>query len=336
MTTTDEDAILHEPTTEAFACFRLELHRPTLEGDTSTKNAWALLRETSRSLQQSAQRAMRDVVVAVGDLRATGKTRFATPTERADEKLGIPLATECYSNDDINSLGVSINDAFKASGASEYVYSSVARKLLTSELSSARLKDLLRGDCTYPDISRIGIMMRSRNWRLTTETRVANGKTYEDVVVEIGALKPRTGKVRLVCKSLHGPKLSRSRNLLKALEAMGLATSSEDGWSKGALTIRPLRRPGQAEKWEILLPYSSPRVNSAKSPTSIAVHRSVANMLTAVCSDGAVHHFSGRDVVLLKHQMYARRKNVQRDISSNPHRGRGAKRHFKALRRLAD
>lgn len=329
----DSRPVLHEPTDEAFACFRLEIYKPFLDDDKTTKRAWALLRETSRLLNQSMQRALRDVVVHVGDLRVAGKTRFAVPSERMNEKLGVPPPVETYTEEDFKRMSMLVNDALKASGVSEYVYSSVARKLLTSELSGTRLKDLLRGDRAYPEMRNVSIMMRGRNWRVTTEPRVANGKTYEDVVVEISALKPHTGKVRIVCRSLHGPKAARNRNLLKALAAMGTGVEHE-GWTKGALTIRPLRRPGQPEKWEILLPYSSPRANAAKSPMTVAVHRSVVNMLTAVRSDGAVYHFPGDDVVRLKHQMYARRRAIQRDLSANPHRGRGTRRHHKALVRL--
>ena len=328
--------VIHEPTDEAFACFRLEVFRPYLDTDTKTKRAWDLLRETQRSINQAAQRAIRDVIVHIGNLRMQGKTRFGVPAEKANfNNLGIPMPPECYSDDDLQHISLLVNEAFKSSGVSEYVYASVARRLLTSELANNRLKDLLRGDRTYPDVRSVGIMMRSRNWKITTEPRIANGKTYEDIVVEIGALKPKTGKMRIVCRSLHGPQLARARGLLTALQSLGTSTEA-GGWSKGALTIRALRRPGRAEKWEILLPYSSPRTSAAGSTSSLAVHRSVVNMLTAVCSDGSVYHFPGREIVALKHQMYARRRPIQRDLSARPHRGRGAKRHFRALARLAD
>lgn len=326
---------VHEPTDEAFACFRLELKRPLLEGETKATPGWHLIKDSLRRVNQAIQRAVGDVVVHIRDIRIAGRTRFAVPAEKMNERLGIPLPPECYTEDDLKPIATTLNNALKNSGVSEYVYASIARKLLASEFSGARIKDLLRGDRTYPVIRNVGLMMRSRNWRLLVESRVANGKTYEDVVVEVGALKVKTGRVRLVCASLHGGHMARARNLLNNIAVLGWETHSEaTGWSKGALTIRPVRRPGQLEKWEILIPYSAPRANTSKTETVLAVHRSVANMLTCVTSAGDVYHFPGRDIVALKAQMYARRKPIQKELAANPKRGRGVRSHFRALARL--
>jgi predicted Zn-ribbon and HTH transcriptional regulator len=59
-------------------------------------------------------------------------------------------------------------------------------------------------------------------------------------------------------------------------------------------------------------------------------------MLTAMSEDGSISHFSGHDIVKLKHQLYARKRLVQYDLTSRPHKGRGAKRHYKALARFND
>lgn len=331
----------HEPSDEAFACFRLELHRPLLEGDDKSTRAWQEIRAAHRTVGQALQRGFGDVVVHVRNLRSCGKARFATPSEKANVKLGVPLPSECYTDEDLKPFVGYITDALRGCGVSEYVYASIARRVAGSELSGEKFRALLRGEQAYPVVRNAGIMMRARNWRLTTEPRISGGKEYLDIVVETAALRPRLGHLRLVAKRIHGPSLSRSKKLLAALSAMEWSTVGETGqakgWSKGALILRPVRRPGQPEKWEILLPYSAPRIeDGAGGDIAIAVHRSVANMLTAATSDGSVYHFPGRDIVLLKHQMYARRRFVQQDLAQCAHRGRGRRRHFAALRRLAD
>lgn len=325
----------HEPADEAFACIRLELWRPELESGEPTKAAWELLRSTRRQIGQAVQRGFGDLVVHIRNLRAAGKSRFAVPSERSNAKLGVPLPTECYADEDLKPVHGFLTNALRESGVSEYVYASVARKIANSELAGEKLKGLFKGDATYPTMRNVAIMMRARNWRLVTNSRIANGKEYVDVSIEMSALRPGAGKVTLHCASLHGPKLTRNKNLLKAIAAMGLATEGE-GWSKGALSIMPVRRPGQPEKWFILLPYSAPREKSTTGGPVVAVHRSVAAMLTIVTDDGASHQFSGRDIVSLKHQMYARRRFLSRDLAANPHKGRGVRRHYKALARLSD
>lgn len=326
----------HEPSDEAFACLpRLEIHRPVLVGDSDSKRAWNELRSSRRALGQAMQRAIGDIVVHVRDLRAAGKVRFPTPAERLNEKTGVPLPTDCYEVADTKRFQALLNDGLKRSGLSEYVYSSVARRVGNSELSGEKLKALLRGDAAYPHMQSVDVMMRSRNWKLAVQDRVANGKTYLDVTVEIAALRPGLGKMRIACKGWHGPKIGRWRKLLQAIHEMEEQTEHK-GYSKGALTIMLVRRPGQPDKWFLSLPYSAPRAVAGEEGPVLAVHRSVAAMLTAISSDGDTHQFMGRDIVALKNQMYARKRKIQRDLSAMPHRGRGAKYHFKALKRLSD
>ena len=341
---TDEEtqpaSVFHEPADDAFACFRLELHRPVLEGDDKSTRAWQEIRTVRRAIGQAVQRGIGDVVVHVRNLRAAGKTRFAVPAEKANAKLGVPLPVECYVDEDLKPIGKFLETALKQSGVSEYVYASVARKVTNSELTSDKLKGLLHGETAYPVIRNTAIMMRNRNWRLYTEPRIAGGKEYLDVVVEISALRPGLGKMKLVCKRLHGPKLSRAKGLLAALEALGWNPSDPDkevgGWGKGALMLKPVQRPGQPLKWFILLPYVAPRGETVDAGVTLAVHRSVTNMLTAASSDGDTYHFPGHAVVKLKHQMHARRRLVAQDLAASPHRGRGVRSHYKALARLSD
>lgn len=130
---------LHEPSDEAFASLGLELRRPVLIGDDKATRAWQEIRAAYRATGQAVQRAIGEVVLHVRSMRAVGKTRFATPSERAQEKLGVPLASECYTAEDLDLLNAAIADSLKASGTSEYVYSSVARKLMLSEFSKSKL-----------------------------------------------------------------------------------------------------------------------------------------------------------------------------------------------------
>lgn len=326
----------HEPSDEAFACIRLEVFRPEMVDRKDSKEAWKELRWARNTVGQAVQLGMGDLILHVRNLRADGKVRFSTAAERLNLKMGIPLPTECYEDVDTKAIPSIFGNALKKSGLSEYVYASVARRIEMSELSGEKLRKILRGETTYPSMRRLGVMMRSRNWKLETSKRVKDGKEYTDVAVVIAALRPGLGKMRIVVKSLRGPKLRRSGELLAKLEELQFAASG-NGWSKGALTINTLRRPGQMEKWVIQLPYSSPRLQGAvtEGPV-IAVHRGVANMLTAASSTGKISQFPGRDVISLKFQMHARRRAVSRDLNANPHKGRGVKVHFKALARLSN
>lgn len=336
----------HEPSDEAFAALGLELRRPTLLGDEKSTRAWQEIRSCYRAVGQSVQRAIGEVVLKVRAMREAGRTRFAVPAERMQEKLGVPLPTECYLKEDLDGISAAVNDSLKASGVSEYVYASVARRLLTGEFSHSKLRALLRGEVAYPVVRAPAIMVRARNWRLGMEERVANGKVYLDVIVELSALRPGLGKMRLSCYSLHGRHLAKVLPVLKALQAMevattGVAGTASAGWSKGALSLRPVRRPGQPEKWQVLLPYSAPRVaGGGDGVTVMAVHRSVVNMLSAAVATSSgevrVYHYPGRAVVKLKNQLYARRRMVSQDLAAQPHRGRGVRYHYKALARISD
>ncbi len=342
----DESDMFHEPADEAFASLGLELRRPVLDGDEKSTRAWQEIKACHRAIGQSVQRAIGEVVLKVREMRAAGHTRFAIPAERLNEKVGVPLPSECYTKEDLDGICDAINDSLRTSGVSEYVYASVARKLLTGEFSNSKLRTLLRGEIAYPVIRSPAIMMRARNWRLGLTERVANGKVYLDIDIEISALKPGLGKMQLSCYALHGRHLAKVLPIIKALQAMEKATTGtagtvSAGWSKGAMSLRPVRRPGQPEKWQILLPYSAPRAFSESDGiTVMAVHRSVVNMLSAAVATGSgnvnIYHYPGRAVVALKQQMYARRRAVSEDLAAQPHRGRGIKHHYKALARLSD
>lgn len=332
----DEEPEFHEPSDEAYACLRLELRRPVLVDDDSNTvtRAWREIRECHRAIGRGVQLGFGNVVVHIRKLRDDGKARFATPAEKLSAKMGAPLPVECYTDDDLKPIAGMLGEALKRSGTSEYVWSSVARRLSQSELAGEKLKGLLRGDQAYPTCRNVGVMMRARNWKIYFEAVERNGKDYLDVVVEVAALRPGIGRLRLHCASMHGKQLQRSRQLINTLAMLEESTSG-GGWSKGALTLMPVRRPGQPEKWFLLLPYSAPRAAVASGMT-LAIHRGVVNMLTAATSTGDVYQFPGRDVVALKAQMYARRAAVARDLAANPHRGRGVKHHYAALARFAD
>jgi Putative transposase DNA-binding domain len=340
----EESASLrHEPQDDAYASFRLELRRPVLQGDEASTRAWQEIHSVRRLVGQAVQRGIGDIVVHVRNLRAAGKTRFPNPSERANSKLGIPLPVECYDQD-MTSLQVLFKDyleeALKQTGISEYVYSSVSRKIAASEFSGDKMRALLRGEASYPVLRNVAISMRNRNWRLYMEPKIVEGKECLDIVVEISALRPHLGRMRLICQRLTGSRLGRAKALLSALEALGYkpnyAEKKAGGWEKGALMLKPVQRPGQMLKWFIILPYVAPRSVVGESKLTMAIHRSVTNMLTAATSKGEVNYFPGHDVVKLKHQMHARRRLLAQELASMPHRGRGTRHHHKALARLSD
>ena len=332
---------LHDPE-KPMACFRLELYRPEFTNKDKTES-WQTLRAIHRRLSQAVQLAVRNVVMHIGDLRAAGKFRYATPSERANFVLsGTPLPVECYDDEkDLFSIAATVTEALKTSNTTEYLYGSLARRLCQSEFAGKKFKALLKGENAFPVVNRVGVMIRNRDWRLIQEPRIGDdGKAYIDVVVETSAWQKGAGPVRLICKSLHGGNLARAKALLDEL-----ATAPFDppvtakGWRKGALTARPVRRPGQPEKWQILLPYQPTRPDVTGEAVMV-VHRSVVNMLTAAVKDGSdvkVHHYPGLAVAMLKSQMYARRRAISRDIAARLHPMRQAnRRSYKALRRLAD
>lgn len=328
-------------TEKPMACFRLELYKPSFENQT-VSDSWRMLKATHRRLSQSVQLAVRNVVMHVGDLRAAGKIRYATPSERANEKLGIPLPSECYNEEDLFKTGALVLNALKTSGTTEYLYGSVARRLCQSEFAGSKFKALLKGENAFPVVNRVGIMVRARDWRVRLQPATHKGKEYLDVVIETSAWQKGAGPVTLTCRSLHGGSMARALSVLEELASAGdegFHPQTAKGWKKGALTIRPVRRPGQPEKWEILLPYQPVR-KDASGEAKMVVHRSVVNMLTAAVRDGdrvKVHHYPGLAVVALKSQMYARRREIARDIAARLHPMRQAnRRSYKALRRLAD
>lgn len=332
-----QEGDFHEPSEESYACLRLELYRPVVVGDDTSTRAWKEIRDVRKIIGQSIQKAMGDVMLHVRDLRGAGRWRFATPAERANEKAGIPLPVECYDKEDIDKVSKVFVKALRESGLSEYVYASISQRLTNAEFKGEKLRALLNGEAVYPSLKNVAIMMRARNWSIHTESRISEGKEYLEVYIEMSALRPKAGKIRLYCKRLHGPKLRWTKKLINELKSMGLATE-QAGWKKGALSLMPVRRPGQPEKWAILLPYASPRSQkllASGSELVIAAHRGVTNMITA-SSDGQSFQFPGRDVVALKHQMHARRRAIARDLTAMPRRGRGAKAHYKALTKLAD
>jgi hypothetical protein len=335
----DVEGILHEPEDRMMSCFRLELHHPELSSGLPRKQAWEELRSAHRRIGQAVQLAVRNVILHVGEMRSVGKIRFATPSEKMNLSLGIPLPSDCYLPEDLDRLADILTESMKTSDTTEYVYSSVARKLLMSEFAKSKLNSLLKGDVSFPVMRNVGLMMRNRNWSIRLETRVVDGKTYVDPVVETSAFRKGNGGMILHCRSLHAGKLERATGLLEELATAGQLPETANKWRKGALIIRPVRRPGQMDKWEILIPYQSPRKFSG-GQAIMSVHRSVANMLTAAVIDGSklkIHHYPGRAVVALKSQLYARRRSISRDLAARMHPMRQANRkHYRALARLSD
>ena len=332
-----------EPDDKLFASLKFELKRPVLRLDTTATRAWTEIHSAQRAAGQAVQAAIGEVVVYIRGMRQKGKTRFPNTAERENEKLGIPLPVECYSYQDIQGIHECVTRAMRASNLSEYVYGSIGQRINKAEFSHSKLVKLLNGDVSYPVFQHVGIMMRSRDWALRIRDGVSDkGKPYLDIEIEISSLRKGLGLMTLHCYSIHGKQIKRLRATLEALQTMGWDEGEARNpkvWSKGALTLRAVNRPGQPVKWQILLPYKAPRVDSTGGRASVVIHRSVVNMLSAAVKNERsteIFHYPGKTLVALKHQMYARRAALSRDIASKPHRGRGGKAHYKALHRLAD
>jgi hypothetical protein len=342
----EKEQTVFEPDDNMIAALKLELKRPVFLGDTSSTRAWQEIRSAQRAAGQAVQRAVGDVVVHIRSMRKAGKIRFANRAEQmqASKLPGGPLPEDCYTKNDLDTLYSLVSSAFRESGLSEYVYSSISQRILQSEFTKSKLAKLLSGEIAYPVFHNIGIMMRSRNWQLRFTEGEYQGKQYLDIEIEICSIRKGLGRMVLHCAALHGRQLARVKPILEALQVMGESItgtldSPARNWKKGALTLRAVNRPGQPIKWQLLLPYTAPRVDSSGGQSVIVVHRSVVNMLSAAVENERGKHvlyYPGRTIVALKHQMYARRAALSQDIASKPHRGRGGKAHYKALHRLAD
>lgn len=332
---------LHKPQAEAFACLRLELY--TIRNSDGT-SAWRDLRSASRDIGKAAQRAIGDVIVHVRDRRSEGRDRMSTPDERRLLKeTDVPLPTECWTDPELRAFQDIVTRAMKTTGLTEYIWSSVARRIVSSELAGSKLRALIRGDSSFPFMRNVAISLRNRNWRIFTEDVEREGKTYTNIIIETSAWRPGGGKMRLVCKSLHGRGAASKSAIISRLQAIDWDkpdAQEAEGYSKGALSIKRVCRPGQPEKWFLLVPYSAPRVAREGASSVVVVHRGVANMITmlAVAKQGQITagDYPGSNLVKLKSQMYARRKIIQRDLSVTPHAGRGKRSHFKALTKIAN
>jgi hypothetical protein len=332
-----------DPDEKAFASLKFELRRPVLGSDTTATRAWQEIHSAQRAAGQAVQTAIGEVVVYVRDMRKRGKIRYPNKSEQANATLGIPLLPECYTWDDIKGIHACVERSLRTSGLSEYVYGSISRRIAKAEFTRSKLAKLLAGEVSYPVFQHVGIMMRSRNWLVRCQECVSDkGKPYLDIEIEISAIRKGLGRMVLHCCSIHGRQMGRIRAILEALQAMGWDEGEAKNpkvWSKGALTLRALQRPGQPVKWQILVPYKAPRVDTSGGRAIVVVHRSVVNMLSAAVKNERgteIFHYPGKTLVALKHQMYARRAALSRDIASKPHRGRGGKAHYKALHRFAD
>jgi hypothetical protein len=340
----EEESSVHKPTKNPVACMTLELYRP--EKTDGTK-AWAELRTASRDIGKAAQVAIADIAVSLRDQRMAGKMRFSTADERAMLKdQEVPLPSECW---DTVGFKTAVEKAMKATGLTEYIWSSVTKRIVDSEFAGDRLNALLRGDSSFPLLRNVPFTIRNRNWRVLfeevtkTDVRTGQPKTYTNVVIETSAWRPGEGKMRLVCKSLHGRGVASMVEVLKKLVAIDYDKSDvpeAEGYAKGALQIARVRRPGQPEKWFVRLPYKSSRLAKEESDSLVIVHRGVVNMLSFLAIDKKNHvttgSYPGTNLVRLKSQMYARRKLIQKDLSATPHAGRGKKKHFAALKKLSD
>ena len=318
----DESDMFHEPADEAFASLGLELRRPVLDGDEKSTRAWQEIKACHRAIGQSVQRAIGEVVLKVREMRAAGHTRFAIRQNASTRRWVSRCPGECYTKEDLDGICDAINDSLRTSGVSEYVYASVARKLLTGEFSNSKLRTLLRGEIAYPVIRSPAIMMRARNWRLGLTERVANGKIYLDIDIEISALRPGLGQDGAgdVTRSMVAI-LQRYRPILKALQAMETATTGTAAMvpPKGGVRVlfpcvlcAGLDSP-RSGKFCFRI---QPRVFSVVwkyccggGPPECGQHAECGCFgSTGPDAKVQIYHYPGKTVVSLKNQMYQRRR----------------------------
>lgn len=349
-----------EPDEEFTAALRLDLAHPSfLDRPEQTKNeAWAELRNLNETLSQSVQEGMGDVLIAVRDLRAAGRNRFMSKEEREGFKESGVIPDGCYPDGLPQQFQTLLSRAMQRAGLSEYIYASVAKRLAQSEFSGGKqgkLAKLLRGQIAYPTVRNIGLMIRNRNWTLTSESVTRDVKdeqgrmvsrTYVNPVIEITSFKPGAGRVRLTCRGLHGATGKASYMAKKDLLDKLMRLCQEDdgglsakGWKKGTLTLRRVKKPGQSEEWQIILSYQSPLVTSLAPGGVLAVHRGMANVLTAAyVNDQEVnfgHKFQGDFLINAKRQFSARRSRLLREGFAGGTRAAGHA-NYGALKRLGD
>ncbi|MEX2716778.1 MAG: zinc ribbon domain-containing protein [Candidatus Sigynarchaeota archaeon] len=340
---------IHQPPDKPVAALRFRLRYPSFGASSRSRDeAWQELRRAHRDLLQRIQQAVGDVIVYVRDLRQAGKSRFATRQELQQYAQTGELPPDCYPPDVGAQLAAIVESAIKKSGLSEYVYSSVARRLANAEFRGDKLAKLLRGDIAFPSIARAGLMFRNRNWKLEVEKEVVekdDGKkvTYYHPIITVTSLRPGTGPFKFRADTPYGKSAASKEALLFRLAALGFDTKGTEGlaegWAKGTLTVQRVERPGCKEEWQLILAYVSPRAQRLKGESVVVVHRGVVNALSmlAASEDDLVigHHYPGNDIIQAKAQFQARRSRVLRDLTAKADR-RNSPKHFRALRKIGN
>lgn len=312
-----------------FAAVKLRLHHPAASGK-SSKEAWDCLWGVNRDVSVAIQNAMADVLLYLRTHR-----RFPTKEEREADTL----PSDCVVSADLHEI---VQKALRASGTSEYIWSSVSRRLVESEFSGDKLRQVLRGEIAYPVVRRPSFSVRNRNWSIRFETKIIaseNGepRKVQNPVVSVTSLRPGDGKFEFECYGFKGRGAASQILILEELAALGFETASDEtGWRKGAMSVRWLPKK---RTWEIILPYERARVERESDPTStVVVHRGIVNMvMVGVVSgdDVSCHAYQGGDVVHHKLTSAARAARLRRDVSTM-RGGRGHDRRWRALGAISD
>jgi hypothetical protein len=354
-----------DPAEEPMAAIKLELHHPEVceERATTHRAAWDEMRHAYNDLNQSMHLAMRNVILHVGGFRDAGQKRFMSAEEKKDFSSKGYLPDDCYDPRTVNVQVFQdiLGKAIRTSGLSEYIYSSVAKRIAEAEFKGKKLGALLRGENQFPTFANVGLSVRNRNWTLSMKEETKKGddgveRTYINPVVEITSLRPGGGRFRFVCKGLRNYDAGK-KAVLERLDEMGQNTHEPcpacddrkcrlkaaekhcdgcavrcercnctgcSGWAKGAMTLRRLKRPGQDERWQILIPYKSPGANLPPGEGVMAINRGVVNAFAAVYVNEKVanfnHRMPGDWLIQSKCQFHGRQKRVLRDITAR--RGR--------------
>lgn len=339
---------LFPPPKRALCPVRLEVASVEMRGCTGAV-AWGNLHAMVRELNRAAQKAVGDVTVLIRGLRASGVVRLATPDECRADKAGVPMPADAVSS---KRLGYDILRVFRAAlkdhtTLASYVRSATDKSVVNANFSGSKLRALMRGEVAFPVLRRLGLSVGGDAWSLRLET---DDEGHPVPVVELAGFRvgeqPGAGPVVLRCKRLRGRSAAGKLQTLDDLAALGRAV----GWTKrndadpaqihkGALLLARRARPGCPPCWILTLAANRPARSVEPGEAVLAVHRGIANAVTAVWSSAGAagsSHYPGSEIIAMKVQMAARGARIRRALAVRPGRGRGRRDKFRAARRIGD
>lgn len=321
--------------------------------DRTTKEwteAWGDLRDAYRQAGHLAHIGARVVFEGLADLYERGKDHKGKPSDphainRAEASA---LAKPMYST------MRRASQTYERTITSGHV-AMLAQDLFAKEFSDgankSKLADIVHGNRGFPVPHNIGMPIRPADWYMGIDERTIQTKKGEKTIISpviyLASLFSKNrvseARIRLVCAPPRRRGSASVWSIVKSVAAVpkGQKTWNEDGYKRGTVTIKRMKRPQDARaRWMAVVAYGSPKVTAPEEKEcALFVHRGVAHtvMIAAVSKDGiAFHPYYGHHVVDMKAQMRARKKRYQADTSSPRGNGRGWRRRMRKLRSLGD